>query len=55
VATIYVPFFQRVLHTTPLSLADWGMIAAWALPVFLIPEAVKWIRWRARAEARSAA
>ncbi|HVB33872.1 MAG TPA: HAD-IC family P-type ATPase [Patescibacteria group bacterium] len=55
VSTMYVPFFQRVLHTTPLSLADWGLIAAFCLPVLLVPEAIKSIRWRARTAARAAA
>jgi Ca2+-transporting ATPase len=54
VSTPYIPFFQRVLHTAPLSLRDWGLIVALALPVLLVPEAIKWVRWRAR-EDRAAA
>ncbi|HVB99067.1 MAG TPA: cation-translocating P-type ATPase [Candidatus Dormibacteraeota bacterium] len=53
IATIYVPFFQRVLHTTPLSIEDWGYIAAFSLPVIVVPELIKWVRWR-RAPARAA-
>jgi Ca2+-transporting ATPase len=49
VAAVYVPFLQRVLHTVPLSWQDWAVIVAFALPVVLVPEAIKWLRWRARA------
>ena len=46
VAAIYVPFLQKALHTVPLSLEDWGLVLLIALPIFLIPEAVKWLHWR---------
>jgi Ca2+-transporting ATPase len=46
VASVYVPFLQRVLHTVPLSVEDWAVIVAFALPVVLVPEIVKWLRWR---------
>jgi Ca2+-transporting ATPase len=49
VAAVYVPFLQRVLHTAPLSWQDWAVIVAFALPVVLVPEAIKWLRWRAGA------
>jgi Ca2+-transporting ATPase len=49
IAAVYVPFLQRVLHTAPLSWQDWGIIVAFALPVVLVPEAIKWLRWRAGA------
>ncbi len=45
-AGVYVPFLQSALHTVPLSWHDWAVIVVFALPVFLIPETVKWIRWR---------
>jgi Ca2+-transporting ATPase len=44
VAAVYVPFLQRVLHTRPLSWQDWAVIVAFALPVVLVPEAIKWMR-----------
>jgi len=39
---LYVPVFQKALHTVPLSLSDWGMIMLVAVPVFAISELVKW-------------
>ncbi|MEE9590417.1 MAG: HAD-IC family P-type ATPase [Hyphomicrobiaceae bacterium] len=45
VAAVYVPFLQRALHTVSLSLADWGMIVAMALPIVLVTETIKWVRW----------
>jgi Ca2+-transporting ATPase len=54
VAAVYVPFLQRVLHTVPLSLEDWAVIVAFALPVVLVPEAIKWVRGRASAADRAA-
>ncbi len=46
VAAVYVPFLQKALHTVPLKLEDWGLIFAVAIPIFLIVEAYKWIRWK---------
>jgi len=48
VAAVYVPFLQDALHTVPLRLEDWGVIAAVALPIFLAVEIYKWIEWRMR-------
>jgi Ca2+-transporting ATPase len=45
IAAVYVPFMQEALHTVPLSLTDWGLILALALPVFGVTECLKW--WRA--------
>ena len=42
---VYVPFMQRALHTVPLGWSDWGMMFLVALPIFLITEAVKWLRF----------
>ncbi len=39
---LYVPTLQRALHTAPLSLNDWALILAVAVPVFVISEIVKW-------------
>lgn len=55
VCAVYVPFLQTALHTTPLSLADWGWILALAVPVFLVGEAYKWWRHSRRKEAEQAA
>ena len=55
VAAVYVPFLQRVLHTVPLSWQDWAVIVAFALPVVLVPEAVKWMRWRSKATGHATA
>lgn len=46
-AAIYAPALQRVLHTAPLGPRDWAVLLAAALPLFLVPEAFKWARWRA--------
>jgi len=46
VAAVYTPFLQRALHTVPLGWQDWGNIVLVALPVLLLTESYKWIRWR---------
>lgn len=43
---LYFPPLQLVLHTIPLSLSNWTVILASALPLFIIPETYKWIRSR---------
>jgi Ca2+-transporting ATPase len=48
VVAVYVPFFQKALHTTPLGWQDWGLIAMIAAPVFIVVEFCKWIGWRTR-------
>ncbi|TWU50548.1 Calcium-transporting ATPase [Rubripirellula tenax] len=45
VAAVYVPALQSVLHTVPLSLTDWMLIVAVALPVFVLVEIIKAIAW----------
>jgi Ca2+-transporting ATPase len=45
VAAVYVPFMQQALRTVPLGWADWGLMFLVALPVFLLAEAVKWLRY----------
>ena len=52
VAVVYLPFFQRVLHTRPLAPADWLHAIALALPVFLVVESGKWALARRRAGAK---
>ena len=48
VCAVYIPFLQEALHTTPLALKDWGLIFIIAVPVFIIAEIYKLIRWRNR-------
>jgi len=45
---VYVPFLQQALHTTAMGWEDWGIIIAVALPVFVLTEFYKWIRWKER-------
>ena len=45
-AALYHPLLQAALHTVPLSLQDWALIAAVALPLLAVPEIVKIIRYR---------
>ncbi len=44
VCAVYVPFLQRTLHTVPLHLEDWIVIAAAAVPIFVIAELYKSLR-----------
>jgi len=46
VCAVYVPFLQDALHTTALGWKDWGIIMIVALPIFILMETYKWIRWR---------
>lgn len=41
VAAVYAPPLQRILHTAPLTLADWGIILLACLPLFIVPEMYK--------------
>ncbi|HDO7840931.1 TPA: cation-transporting P-type ATPase [Legionella pneumophila] len=43
VAAVYTPWLQRVLHTEPLALYDWGVITLCSLPLFIVPELYKWL------------
>jgi len=43
---VYVPFLQNALHTTSMGWEDWGIILLVALPIFVITEIYKWIRWK---------
>ncbi len=45
VAAVHLPPLARLLHTVPLAPTDWGLVVALALPVFVLPEALKWWRW----------
>ncbi|GLK52281.1 cation-translocating P-type ATPase [Maricaulis virginensis] len=48
VLAVHAPILQPILHTVPLTLADWGVILAVSAPIFLIPESVKWLLWHRR-------
>ncbi len=50
VAAVYVPMMQSILHTVPLSLADWGLIIVVALPVFALVELIKTFAWMRRTD-----
>lgn len=40
-AAVYVPLLRQVLHTVPLTYADWGVVAAGALAPVVVIEVVK--------------
>lgn len=44
VAAVYVPVLQKALHTTALSMQDWGIVLLFALPVLIAGEALKWLQ-----------
>ena len=41
IAVVYVPFMQKMFHTTALSLNDWLFMIIISLPIFVIPEIIK--------------
>ncbi len=51
VAAVYLPWLQETLHTTALGLREWGLIVAAALPLFLVTELYKYIRYRKKENA----
>ena len=46
VAIAYVPFLQRAFGTFSFSLADWGLMVAFAFSIVPVVEAVKWMARR---------
>ncbi len=42
---VYVPFLQNALHTTAMGWKDWGVIVLVSVPIFILTELYKWIRW----------
>ena len=50
---VYVPFLQEMLHTVPLGWQDWLLMAAVAVPVFVLPEIYKRVVFRPAAETGS--
>ena len=45
ISAVYVPFLQTALKTVAMSWSDWGLLIMVALPVFLVLEAYKIVRW----------
>ncbi|OQX74120.1 MAG: ATPase [Campylobacteraceae bacterium 4484_4] len=43
---VYLPFLQQALHTVPLGWREWGIIFVVSLPIYLMTETFKWIRWK---------
>lgn len=51
VAAVYVPFLQDILRTVPLTVPDWGLVAAGSLAPVAVVEVVKLLSlWRRKAE-----
>ena len=46
VAISYVPFLQRAFGTFAFSLADWGVMVAFAASIVPVLETVKWMARR---------
>jgi Ca2+-transporting ATPase len=44
IAVVYLPFFQRILHTVPLEFSDWIMLFLLGLPVLIAGEIYKYLR-----------
>jgi Ca2+-transporting ATPase len=44
VAAVYWPPLQLMLQTVPLGWSEWGMIAAFAVPLVVVPEVWKSLR-----------
>jgi Ca2+-transporting ATPase len=49
-AALYLPALQRVLHTTALGWEEWAVLLLVALPLFVVPETWKRLRWREPAQ-----
>lgn len=46
IIAIYTPGLQHVLHTVPLTIREWAMILLTSLPLFIIPEIYKWLKYK---------
>lgn len=47
VTAVYVPAFQKILHTAPLTGANWCLILLVSLPLFIAPEIYKTLKQKA--------
>lgn len=44
---LYIPFFERIFNTVPLSVNDWKLVIAFSAPVIVLDEVLKAVaRWR---------
>ena len=50
---VYVPLLQNALHTVPLGWAEWGWMLAFAAPLLIIAEGIKWVTWRKESPKRN--
>ncbi|MHB1220502.1 MAG: cation-translocating P-type ATPase [Gammaproteobacteria bacterium] len=46
ITAIYTPWLQHVLYTVPLTMKEWATILLSSLPLFIIPEIYKWLRYK---------
>lgn len=53
VAAIYVPTFQKILHTVPLTGSNWCFIIFLTLPLFIVPEIYKTLKDRTMRNVKS--
>jgi Ca2+-transporting ATPase len=53
ICSIYLPFLQQALHTVPLGITDWALLFMVALPIFLMSEGYKLLRWQHHLKADS--
>ena len=43
---LYVPFFETIFNTVPLSLGDWLLVIRFSFPVLLVDEVLKFMSRR---------
>jgi Ca2+-transporting ATPase len=47
---VYSPLGQELLHLAPLHVEDWLLLGAISLPLLIVSELVKTLRWRSQAD-----